>query len=181
MAQSRRDTEMIRQWPVVFSTCSRRRLTGLGSAVCAEKSICQWQAAKHTLFPVTPTRNTRPMTVLCPWQTSKLSRLTVSNQVLSTAGTRTIACASRLLHVCCTSLPRVPPVVGCGKKFWAVQNFLPQPTPSRFFPASTRVYKSTIARLKLDIKANNIVCFTGNNFLMWFGRDKAVKRCVTGP
>ena len=34
--------------------------------------------------------------------------------------------------MCCTSLPRVPHVVGRGKKFWAVQNFLPRPTPLQF-------------------------------------------------
>ena len=121
------------------------------------------------------------MTVLCPRQTPKLSRLTASPQVLITAGTRIMTCVSRLFHVCCTSLPRVPPVVVRGLKFWAVQNFLPRPTPFRFFPASFHVYKSTVARLKLDINANNIVCFTGGHFLTGFGRDQAVKRCVTGP
>ena len=83
--------------------------------------------------------------------------------------------------MCCTSLPRVSPVVVRGLKFWAVQNFLPRPTPFRFFSASCHVYKSTVARLKLDINANNIVCFTGDHFLTGFGRDQAVKRCVTGP
>ena len=121
------------------------------------------------------------MTVLFPRQTHKLSRLTAFPQVLITAGTRIITCVSRVLHVCCTSLPRVPPVVVRGLKFWAVQNFLPRPTPFRFFSASCHVYKSTVARLKLDINANNIVCFTGDHFLTGFGRDQAVKRCVTGP
>ena len=83
--------------------------------------------------------------------------------------------------MCCTSLPRVPPVVVRGLKFWAVKNFLPRPTPFPFFSASCHVYKSTVARLKLDINANNIVCFTGDHFLTGFGRDQAVKRCVTGP
>ena len=124
-----------------------------------------------------PTRNARPMTVLCPRQTPKLSRLTASPQVLITAGTRIITCVSRVLHVFTTCVTR-----GCPwAKFWAVQNFLPRPTPFRFFSASCHVYKSTVARLKLDINANNIVCFTGDNFLTGFGRDQAVKRCVTGP
>ena len=124
-----------------------------------------------------PTRNTRPMNVLCPRQTPKLSRLTASPQVLITTGTRIITCVSRVLHVFTTSVTR-----GCPwAKFWAVQNFLPRPTPFRFFSASCHVYKSTVARLKLDINANNIVCFTGDNFLTGFGRDQAVKRCVTGP
>ena len=57
--------------------------------------------------------------------------------------------------MCCTSLPRVPPVVVRGLKFWAVQNFLPRPTPFRFSPASCHVYKSTVARFKLDIKARS--------------------------
>ena len=83
--------------------------------------------------------------------------------------------------MCCTSLPRVPPVVVRGLKFWAVQNFLLRSTPFRFFSASCHVYKSTVARLKLDINANNIVCFTGDHFLTVFGRDQAVKCCVTGP
>ena len=117
------------------------------------------------------------MTVLCPRQTPKLSRLTASPQVLITAGTRIITCVSRVLHVFTTCVTR-----GCPwAKFWAVQNFLPRPTPFRFFSASCHVYKSTVARLKLDINANNIVCFTGDNFLTGFGRDQAVKRCVTGP
>ena len=136
-----------------------------------EKSICQWYAAKHTLFTVTPTRNTPPMTVLCPRQTPKLSRLTASPQVLITAGTRIITCVSRVLHVFITCITR-----GCPwAKFWAVQNFLPRPTPFRFFSASCHVYK-----FKLDINAN-IVCFTGDNFLTGFGRDQAIKRCVIGP
>ena len=88
---------------------------------------------------------------------------------------------SRVFHVCCTSFPSVPPVVVRGLKFWAVQNFLPRRTPFRFFSASCHVYKSTAVRLKLDINANNIVCFTGDNFWTGFGRDQAVKRCVTGP
>ena len=122
-------------------------------------------------------RNTRAMTVLCPRQTPKLSRLTASPQVLITAGTRIITCVSRVLHVFTTCVTR-----GCpGLKCWAVQNFLPHPTPFRFFSASCHVYKSTVARLKLDINANNIVCFTGDHFLTGFGRDQAVKRCVTGP
>ena len=83
--------------------------------------------------------------------------------------------------MCFTSVSRVPPVVVRGLKLWAVQNFLPRPTPFRFFSASCHVYKSTVARLKLDINANNIVCFTGGHFLTGFGRDQAVKRCVTGP
>ena len=78
--------------------------------------------------------NTRPMTVLCPWQSAKLLRLTTSNQLLITAGTRIITCVSRVLHMCCTSLPLVPPVAGCGKKFWAVQNFLLRPTPCKSAP-----------------------------------------------
>ncbi len=82
-------------------------------------------------------------------------------------------CVARLYHVC------RPWSVGRGKKFWAVQNFLPRPTPSRFFPASCHVYKSTIARLKLDINAKNIVCFTGNNFLTWFGRKALCDRAST--
>ena len=126
-------------------------------------------------------RNTRPMTVLCPRQTPKLLCLTASPQVLITAGTRIITCVSHVLHVCCTSLPRVPPVIVRGLKFWAVQNFLPRPTPFRFFSASCHVYKSTVARLKLHINANSIVCFTGDHFLTGFGRDQAIKRCVTGP
>ena len=121
------------------------------------------------------------MTVLCPRQTPKLSLLTASTQVLITARTWIITCVSRVFHVCCTSLPRVPPVVVRGLKFWAVQNFLPRPTPFRFFSASCHVYKSTVARLKHDINANNIVCFTGDQFLTVFGRDQVVKRCVTGP
>ena len=121
------------------------------------------------------------MTVLCPRQTPKFSRFTASPQVLITAGTRVITFVSRVFHVCCTSVPRVPPVVVRGLKLWAVQNFLPRPTPFRFFSASCHVYKSTVARLKLDINANNIVCFTGDHFLTGFGRDQAVKRCVTGP
>ena len=117
------------------------------------------------------------MTVLCPRQISKLSRLTASPQALITAGTRIITCVSRVLHVFTTCVTR-----GCPwAKFWAVQNFLPRPTPFRFFSASCHVYKSTFARLKLDINANNIVCFTGDDFLTGFGRDQAVKRCVTGP
>ena len=85
-------------------------------------------------------------------------------------------CVSRVLHVFTTCVTR-----GCPwAKFWAVQNFLPRPTPLRFFSASCHVYKSTVARLKLDINANNIVCFTGDDFLTGFGRDQAVKRCVTG-
>ena len=117
------------------------------------------------------------MTVLCPKQTPKLSRLTASSQVLITARTRIITCVSRVLHVFTTCVTR-----GCPwAKFWAVQNFLPRPTPFRFFSASCHVYKSTVARLKLDINADNIVCFTGDNFLTGFGRDQAVKRCVTGP
>ena len=119
--------------------------------------------------------------MLCPRQTPKLSRLTASPQVLITAGTRIITRVSSVFHVCCTSLSRVPPVVVRGLKFWAVQNFLPRPTPFRFFSASCHVYKSTVARLKLDINANNIVCFTGDQLLTGFGRDQAVKRCVTGP
>ena len=83
--------------------------------------------------------------------------------------------------MCCTFLPRVLPVVVRGLKFLAVQTFLPRPTPFRIFSASCHVYKSTVARLKLDINANNIVCFTGYHFLTGFGRDQAVKRCVTGP
>ena len=84
---------------------------------------------------------------------------------------------SRVLHVFNTCVTR-----GCPwAKFWAVQNFLPRPTPFRFFSASYHVYKSTVTRLKLDINTNNIVCFTGDNFLTGFGRDQAVKRCVTGP
>ena len=90
-------------------------------------------------------------------------------------------CVSHVFHVCCTSLPRVPPVVVHGLKFWAVQNFLPRPTPFQIFSASCHVYKSTVARLKLDINANNIVCFMGDHFLTGFGRDQVVKRCVTGP
>ena len=39
-------------------------------------------------------------------------------------------CRNTDYHVCCTSLPRVSPVVVRGLKFWAVQNFLPRPTPS---------------------------------------------------
>ena len=86
-------------------------------------------------------------------------------------------CVSRMLHVFTTCVTR-----GCPwAKFWAVQNFLPRPTPFRFFSASYHVYKSTVARLKLDINAKNIVCFTGDNFLTGFGRDQAVKRCVAGP
>ena len=67
-----------------------------------------------------------------------------------------------------------------GLKFWAVQNFVPRTTPFLFFPASCHIYKSTVARLKLDINANNIVCFTVDHFSMGFGRDKVVKRCVAG-
>jgi hypothetical protein len=52
------------------------------------------------------------------------------------------------------SLPRVPPVVVRGLKFWAVQNFLPRPAPFRFLPAFCHVYNSTVARLKLDINAS---------------------------
>ena len=103
------------------------------------------------------------MTVLCPRQTPKLSRLTVSPQVLITAGTRIITCDSRVfhvLHVFTTCVTR-----GCPwAKFWAVQNFLPSSTLFRFFSASCHVYKSTVARLKLDINANNIVCFTRQLF-----------------
>ena len=121
---------------------------------------------------------TSPMTVLCPRRTPKLSRLTASPQVLITAGTRVITCVSRVLHVCCTSLPRVPPVVVRGLKFWAVQNFLPRPTPFRFSPASCHVYKSNVARLKLDINANNIVCFTGDHFLTGFCRDKLSRKAL---
>ena len=75
-----------------------------------EKYICQWWAAKHTLFPVIPTQNTRPMTVLCPWQIPKLSRLTASPQVLMTAGTRIITCVSRVLHVFTTCATRSCPL-----------------------------------------------------------------------
>ena len=93
-------------------------------------------------------------------KTPKLSRLTASPQVLTTAGTRII-----------TSLPRVPPVVFRGLKVWSVQNFLQRPTPFWFCPASRHVYKSTVACLKLDINTNNIVCFTGDHFLAGVGRD----------
>ena len=49
--------------------------------------------------------------------------------------------------MCCTSLPRVLPVVVCRLKFWVVENFLPRPTPFQFFPPSCHVYKSTVAHL----------------------------------
>ena len=130
----------------------------------------QWNRGLNTrYFPwYQGVTRTRPMTVLCPWQTPKLSRLTASPQVLITTGTRIMTC----FHVCFTSLPRVPPVVVRGLKFWAVQNFLPRPTPFRFSPRSaTHVYKSTVAHLKLDINANNTVCFTGDHFLTGFGCD----------
>ena len=79
---------------------------------------------------------------------------------------------SRVLHVFTTCVTR-----GCPwAKLWAVQNFLPRPTPFRFFSASCHVYKSTAARLKLDINANNIVCFTGDNFLTGFGREALCDR-----
>ena len=78
---------------------------------------------------------------------------------------------SHVFHMCCTSSPRVPPVVVRRLKFWAVQNFLLCPTPFRFFPASCHVYKSTVAHLKLYINVNNIVCFMGDHFLTGFGRD----------
>ena len=81
---------------------------------------------------------------------------------------------SRVLHIFTTCATRGCPrakILSSSKLFAvseAVPNFL-------------RVYKSTVARLKLDINANNIVCFTGDHFLTGFGRDQALKRCVTGP
>ena len=80
-----------------------------------------------------------------------------------------ITCVSRVLHVFTTCA-----ALGCPRG-----KFLFRPTPFRFFSASCHAYKSTVARLKLDINANNIVCFTGDHFLTGFGRDLAVKRCVT--
>ena len=135
--------------------------------ISTAKFICQWYAAKHTLFPVIPTRNTRPMTVLCPWQTPKPSRLTASSQVLITTGTRIITWPSRVLHVFSTCAARGCPwakLLSSSKLFVAF-NAVP------ISPASCHVYKSTVARLKLDINANNIVCFTGEHFLTAFGRD----------
>ena len=70
-----------------------------------------------------PTRNTRAMTVLCPRQTPKLSRLAASPQVLITAGTRIITCDSRVFHVCCTSLSGVSPVVVRGLNFEQFKTF----------------------------------------------------------
>ena len=107
------------------------------------------------------------MTVLCPRQTPKLSRLTASPQVLTTAGTRIITCVSRVLHVFTTCATR-----GCPRaKILSSSKLLAASDAVPIFPASYHVYKSTVARLKLDINANNIVCFTGDHFFTGFGRD----------
>ena len=164
--------------PVTQNPTSKSRTRSYGNLVdvvvsgnehglYTEKSICQWKAAKHTLFPVIPRRNTRPMTVLCPWQTPKLSRLTASPQVLITKRTPIITCVSRVLHVfttCAASVCPLAKILGSSKHFRA-SDAVP------IFPASCHVYKSTVARLKLEINANNIVCLTGDHFLTGFGRD----------
>ena len=60
------------------------------------------------------------MTVLCPWQIPK----TFASYPVSPSFNHYRNGLSRVFHVCYTSLPRVPPVVVRGLKFWAVQNFV---------------------------------------------------------
>ena len=62
------------------------------------------------------------MTVLCPRQTPKLSRLAASPQVLIIAGTRIITGASRVLHVFTTCATRGCPrakILSTSKPFAA--------------------------------------------------------------
>ena len=84
--------------------------------------------------------------------------------------------------MCCTFSPRVPPVV-VGLKFWVVQNFLSRPTPFWFFPASCHVYKSTVARLKLDTNAKKHRLLHGRSlfdgFWPWLSRKALCDRAFS--
>ena len=86
-----------------------------------------------------PTRNTRPIAVLWPWQTLNFGVLPLPYH-----------CRNTDYHVCCTSLPRVPSVLVRASMFWAVQNFLPRPTQLRSFLTSSRVYNAAVARLQRE-------------------------------
>ena len=95
------------------------------------------------LFTVIPTRNTRPMTVLCPWQTPNLSRLTAFPQVLITNKTRIITCVSRVLHVFTTCAAR-----GCPRA-----NIL---NSSKIFAASdvVPIFPRVLPRLWIDCSSS---------------------------
>ena len=85
--------------------------------------------------------------------------------------------------MCCTTLPRVLPVVVRGLKFWAVQNFSPCPTPFRFSPASCHVYKSTVARIKLDTQRKQYSLLHGrlifDGFWPWLSRKALCDQAFT--
>ena len=111
-----------RVWPSAAVPLLKHCLSTANHVQYTEKSICQWWAAKHTLFPVIPMRNSHPMTVLCPWQTPQFSRLTASPQVLITSGTWIITCVKRVLHVFTTCAARGCPqakILSCSKLFAA--------------------------------------------------------------
>ena len=126
-------------------------------------------AAKHTLFPVIPTRNTRPITVLWPLNFGVLPRLTTSKSLPEQG-------LSRVFHVCCTSLPRVPSVLVRAPKFWAVQNFSPRLTPFRSFPTSCHVYNAAVACLQREQHRLFHVRLLFDVFWPWLSRqDSAVR------
>ena len=74
-----------------------------------------------------PTRNTRPITVLWPWQTAKLWRLTTSYHILITAGTRIITCVSHVLYVLTKCAVRACPrsKVLCSSKCYSASDAVP--------------------------------------------------------
>ena len=93
-----------------------------------------------------PTRNTRPIAVLWPWQTAKLCLLTTSYHVLITAGTRIITCVSRVLYVLTMCAIRACPRSNVLRS----SIFIPRPTPFRSFPTSCHVYNAAVARLQRE-------------------------------
>ena len=91
--------------------------------------------------------------MLWPWQTAKLLRLSTSNHVLITAGTRIITCVSRVLHVLTTCAVRACPrsKVSSSSKLYSASDAVPifshvLPRPQRGCSSSSTRTTSAVSR-----------------------------------